>query len=220
MPPSIARKGAILVGLRARARLVGLALLGVGWIGPPHARLEASGAMNVITVEHRISLVPCRSGTLSASATWTAATESISGGVTFRNKGSAGCILKGYPRLQLVDARGKIARTTLYFSRANVQVGIRVPLADRRTGFLRSHHQVFFWYIWRNWCDGKLLWPVTLRVQLPGGAARVDVLARGDQGLEPWVITPVCVVSFRHQIPSYVSVGPFQLLAPGEIGVA
>jgi hypothetical protein len=136
----------------------------------------------------------CTTGQLQASASWEGATGSLAGSVLFTNRGTAPCVLAGYPSIELVDRHGRALRLTgdppLGKSKADPP-----PVLLRSTS--RAH--VEFW--WLNWCRQDP-GPIGVRVTLPRGG----VLAPNVDPNTPRQLTPRCDTPGS---PSRLSRGPF-----------
>jgi hypothetical protein len=113
---------------------------------------------------------PCRATQLSAVARLQGATGSALGAIVFRNRTSAGCTVKGYPRVRIETRAGR-------------DLGVKqVPIPDSRPVVLLQARErggsARIRLAWRNFCRRPAA--VFARVTLPdrGGSLRVRLEAR------------------------------------------
>jgi hypothetical protein len=132
----------------------------------------------------------CTADRLHATAGWEGATGSLAGWVRLTSRDRAGCRLRGYPAIQLLDEQGRALPTRT--GRAGGQV----------TGvLLRPGTAATVAFFWSNWCGpnpGRL----GLRLTLPDGSSLVPAVEAGT----PRGLTARCDAPGA---PSTLSRGPF-----------
>jgi hypothetical protein len=136
----------------------------------------------------------CATGQLQASVGWEGATGSVAGWAAFTNRGSAPCVLAGYPRIELLDSHGGALPLTgdppLGRSKANPP-----PV------LLRSESRARAEFGWMNWC-GQNPGPIRVRITLPRGGVLVPTI----DPITPRQLAPRCD---KRGSPSRLSRGPF-----------
>jgi hypothetical protein len=139
---------------------------------------------------------PCTPGRLGATAGWEGATGSLAGWVRFTSREGAGCSLRGYPTIQLLDQQGRALPTrTGRDGRSQATWVLVRPGAAATVAF-----------VWSNWC-GPQPGPVGVRVTLPDGGTLVPTIAAGTpRGLAARCDAPGA--------PSSLARGPFAAELP------
>jgi hypothetical protein len=137
----------------------------------------------------------CTADRLHATAGWEGATGSLAGWVRLTSRDRAGCRLRGYPAIQLLDQHHRALPTRA--GRAGGQV---TPV------LLRPGTAATVTFVWSNWC-GPRPGLLGLRVTLPGGGSLVPAVEAGT----PRGLAARCDAAGA---PSSLSRGPFTLQLP------
>jgi hypothetical protein len=110
----------------------------------------------------------CTADRLHATAGWEGATGSLAGWVRLTSRDRAGCRLRGYPAIQLLDQQGRALPTRTGRAGGSQVTGV----------LLRPGTAATVTFVWSNWC-GPRPGLLGLRVTLPGGGSLVPAVEAG-----------------------------------------
>ena len=120
------------------------------------------------------------------------ATGSIAGTVGITNVSPSACVLNGYAAIRLVDGRGHLVPTVSIHGPKDKTRPRGAVSADQRHGILRPRHGASFYFLWTQWCGGKLRRPLYLSVRLPATSKGVRTRIEDFLGRRRWATPPRC----------------------------
>jgi hypothetical protein len=148
----------------------------------------------------------CRAANLSAQADYQGATGSMAGSIILTNTGSGACVLRGTPKMQLLDGNGQPLKTE--------QKTMTLDGTEQAVT-LEPGQQASLFFVWANWCpagtaetaaaspiDGG----VSFQVTLPHDGGSFTVAAKRSDGT-PDTLVPRCDALDR---ASTLSVGSYK----------